>query len=155
MPNARESKENYNTDQEGDQEGTQDQTNKKKWEFSEARQQSLVKARQKAKELREQLKMMNPPKVKERRLTKLEKELKEATSNVVDEPLTPKEERAKPPPPKEVEKEATPPLPKQQVEEKQVEEKQVEKPVEEKQVEKQVEKKLHIVRKGKLTYLVD
>jgi len=144
MPNARASEENYNTDQENDQEGTQDQANKKKWEFSEARQQSLAKARQKAKELREQLKMMNPPKVKERRLTKLEKELEEATSNVVDEPSfarsTPKEEAK--PPPKEVErKEATPPLPKQQVEEK--------------QVEKQVEKKSHIVRKGKLTYLVD
>ena len=49
----------------------------KKWEFSEARKTSLAKAREKAKQLREQLKIANPPKPKEKQPTKMEKQLEQ------------------------------------------------------------------------------
>ena len=46
---------------------------KKQWDFSEKRKASLAKARGKAKELREQLKIANPSNPKEKKPTKLEK----------------------------------------------------------------------------------
>jgi hypothetical protein len=50
---------------------------KKQWDFSEKRKASLEKARAKAKELREQLKIANPSKPKEKKPTKLEKKIEE------------------------------------------------------------------------------
>ena len=79
---------------------------KPKWEFSEARQNSLRLAREKAKQLREELKQLNPTKEKKMKPpTKLQqniKQLKEpvVTPLVVEEPIfPPKVEVAERPPP--------------------------------------------------------
>ena len=80
----KEIEENANTTEEKQQEEQQEVEQEapeeqppptKQWEFSEKRKASLVKARAKAKELREQLKIANPPTPKEKKPTKLEHQL--------------------------------------------------------------------------------
>ena len=59
----------------------------KQWDFSEARRANLAKAREKAKLLREQLKIANPPTIKAKKKCKMEKKLEELSAKPIVEDM--------------------------------------------------------------------